>query len=167
MEKFKELVFIANKYLKNADHMIYMTYPIVKDVRLLIAIADNIDRAVKISINAFLHYELLYKRITNIPDQFENRLKLFENKCVTKYGFSSQDIRFAREIDDIMIKHKQSPVDFIKNNKFVISYGLYKLKTLDFDDVKNYVLKAKPFILKLNNILRNDPLIASGRRGGN
>jgi len=167
MEKFKELVFISSKYLKNADHMLYMTYPLVKDVKLLITISNNIDKAVKLSIMAFLRYDWLYKRIVKIPDDFDARLDLFKKISVNRYGFKLSDIDFAKEIDEIMVKHRQSPVEFIKNDKFVISYNTYKLKSIGYEDVKGYVLKAKPFILRLNNILRNDPLIASGRGRGN
>jgi hypothetical protein len=162
MEKFKQLVLEANKYFKNADHMLYMTYPIVKELRLLISIADNLDKSMKIAIDAVLRYEWIYKRIMRIPEDTRQKIELFERIGI-RHGFSKDDISFVIELDDIIRKHKQSPLEFIKDNRLVISYNNYKLKTLDSDAMKSYVSKAKTFILKLNNLLKNDPLIASGR----
>jgi hypothetical protein len=159
MEKFKELVTDANKYLRNADHILYMTYPLVKDVKLLINVLSNIDKAIKASVLAFLYYDWIYKRVISVPEGFEDRLDLFRKISVKRYEFSLSDIDLIKEINEIMEKHKASPVEFVKNNKFVICYNHYKTKTIEFEDVKKYYLKAKPFILRLNNILRNDQLI--------
>jgi hypothetical protein len=44
MEEFQELKKEARERLKNADHLITMTYPLVKDNRLLLAAIDNLSR---------------------------------------------------------------------------------------------------------------------------
>lgn len=163
MEKFKELVLEANKHLRNADHMLYMTYPLIKDVKLLVNVASNINKALRTCVFAFLYYDWVYKRIINVPTNFDERLDLFKRFSTKRYGFDLGDIQFIKEISEIMEKHKQSPVEFVKDNKFVICYNQYKIKTLDYDTIKSYFLKAKPFIVKLNNILKDDPLIGSGR----
>ena len=166
MEKLINLALLANKHMKNADHMVYMTYPLVKDVRLLISITDNIDKAIKLSIMAFLRYEWIYKRIIKIPEDFDKRVELFKKIGINRYGFRINDLEFVNEIDEIMVKHRQSPIEFIRNGKFMISYNNYKFKTIDYPVVKDYISKAKPFILRLNNIIQNDQLIDSRRWGG-
>ncbi|MCP3682530.1 MAG: hypothetical protein GY861_07545, partial [bacterium] len=42
MEKFQEAREKARKNINVADHMFCMTYPLVKDNRLLLAILENI-----------------------------------------------------------------------------------------------------------------------------
>ena len=146
MEKFKELVTSANKHLRNADHILYMTYPLVKDIKLLINVLGNIDKAIKTSVLAFLYYDWVYKRIISIPEDFESRLDLFRKISTKRYEFTLSDIDLIKEISEIIEKHKKSPVEFVKNNKFVICYNHYKIKTIEYEDVKKYYLKAKPFM---------------------
>ena len=45
MESVLNLVDRANKSLNTADHLTYMTYPLLKDVKLVITIIDNLYNA--------------------------------------------------------------------------------------------------------------------------
>ena len=159
MEKFRDLVLEANKALKLADHLLYVTYPLIKDNKLLISILENIDKSIKKAIDAFIRYDLIYKRIRSDPVSFREKLILFSKISFRRYDFKEDDFEFIEKIDDILRKHKESPVEFVRGDKFVICYDNYKTKILTVEEVKKYIFKAKPFILKLNNILQNDELL--------
>jgi hypothetical protein len=164
MEKFKNLVLEANKTLRLADHMLYVTYPLIKDNKLLVSILENIDKSIKKAIDAFIRYDLIYKRIRLNPESFRDKIILFSKISTRRYNFNEDDFDFIKKIDDIIKKHKESPVEFAKGDKFVICYNHYKTKILTFEDMKSYILKAKPFIVKLNNILQNDELLRRIKR---
>tara|TARA_Y100000310_G_scaffold320097_1_gene376150 strand:+ start:2509 stop:3003 length:495 start_codon:yes stop_codon:yes gene_type:complete len=163
MEKFKSLVLEANKSLKLADHMIYVTYPLIKDNKLLIHILENIDKSMKSAIDAFIRYDRIYKRIRANPQSFVEKVDIFSRISSKRYPFSQSDFDFIEEVDDLVRKHKESPVEFVKGDKFVICFDDYKTKILTLEKVKHMISKAKPFIFKLNNILSDERILRESK----
>ncbi len=159
MEKLKSLAFEANKSLKLADHLLHVTYPLAKDIKLLVSILGSIDKSVKYAIDAFIRYDQIYKRVRSDPDIYKEKLRLFSKISSIRYGFLQSDFDFLEEIDDIIKKHKESPIEFSRKDKFVICYNDYKTKEITLDYVKACFTKAKSFIVKLNYILDKDRLV--------
>ena len=164
MEKFRSIVLEANKRLKLADHMLYVTYPLVKDHKLLIHILENIDKSLKCSIDAYLRYDRIYKRINANPETFLEKINIFSKISSKRYFFTQSDFEFIQEIDDLIRKHKESPIEFVRGNKFVICSEDYKTRVLTAENVKNMISKAKPFIFKLNNILSHERLLRESKK---
>jgi len=72
MEQFQEAIQKANQKLKIADHMIFMTYPLVKDSKLLLSIIQNIFLALTNAMSSILYYERLFKKIPSFNDNFDS-----------------------------------------------------------------------------------------------
>jgi hypothetical protein len=159
MEKLKSLAFEANKSLRLADHLLHVTYPLAKDNKLLISILNSLDKSVKFAIDAFIRYDQIYKRVRSDPDTYREKLRLFSKISSIRYGFLQSDFDFLEEIDDIIKKHNESPIEFSRKDKFIICYNDYKTKELTLDYVKSGFVKAKSFIVKLNYILEKDRLV--------
>lgn len=148
-EKFQENLKDAIKNLQIADHITYVTYPLVNEKRLLLKIFDEIYKSIINCINAILNYEYLYKRITIYKDNNEN-LQTFLNKCAKKYDLTNEQIKEIKEIIEINKKHKQSAMEFIKKEKIVILSDNLKTQTLDIQKIKEYLLLAKELLMKTN-----------------
>ncbi|MCD4760175.1 hypothetical protein K8R33_04790 [archaeon] len=155
MQTFKKLTIEANRHLRLADHMTYVTYPMLKETKLLLSILMNIDKALKKALDAYLHYERLYKRISFFPDDFQTKLDIFQRSAGIRHDLR-QYPQLIKEIDSILKKHKESPVEFVKGDKLIICSQDYRTRTLQISDVKTYLIKAKPFIFRLSNILKED-----------
>lgn len=149
MDKFKKLVSKSNKYYKIADHLIYVTYQVVGEIKLLLTIAENLYRSCINAMNAFLHYERLYKRIMVLPVNFNERFHLFATKIKKRQGLSEEMVGVVRDLKNIMDKHKESAVEFARPGKYIISSNNYKLKTLDINLMKKYAFQVKHLISKL------------------
>ena len=167
MEKFRNLVFEANKHFKVADHMTYVSYNLIKDLKILLNIVENLDKSMRKGIEALLYLDYIYKRVSSYPEDFSLKLELFKKTCLIRYKIGTEQMLLFRELEEISAQHKKSPMEFVRNGKFVIcSNGYSNMKTLDIDTVKSYVLKAKVFILRLNNILKEkdaDDRFSKGR----
>jgi hypothetical protein len=155
MEEFRKLVLEANRKLRLADHMAYITYPMLKETKLLLTVLDNLDKSLKASLNAYLHYERLYKRISPYPDDLKTKLEIFERGPAKRYNLQNYS-KLIIEVNNILKKHKESPMAFVKKDKLVICNRDYRMKVLEIADAKNYLAKAKPFILMLSNILKEN-----------
>lgn len=153
MEGFTTRVRQAKLYFRTADHLTYVTYPLVRDTKLLLTIIHNLNRAAQKSMDAVLYYERLFKRIMNIPDDFELKFSLFKEKA-KRYGVNESTLRVIKELHYLMRVHKESPMEFTRNNKLVIcgDNGYRNLKMVGIDNVKNFVIAVRPLIEVLERV---------------
>ncbi len=147
MEKFLENLAKAEKILHAADHMIYVTFPLIKDKRLLIKIIEEIRDAITACITSILQREYIYKRIKLYKDPKAN-FKTFTEKCAPRYNIQNDEIKLILELFDFVEKHKQSPFEFIKNEKVVILSNNLKPKTLTAEKTKEFLTLAKNILKK-------------------
>src|SRR3989344_6420198 len=135
MEKFLEALVTAEKDLRTIDHMVYVTFPLIKDKRLLLKVMLDIKEVVTGCITSILQYEYLYKRINLYKDSREN-FKTFTEKCAPRYNINHNEIKMIMELFDFVEKHKESPFEFIKNDKVVILSNGMVPKTLSLEKTK-------------------------------
>jgi hypothetical protein len=156
MEKFQEAREKAKKNIKIADHMLGVTFPLVKDTKLLLAVIENIFLSYTNAIAAVLYYERLFKNVPVFHDTFESKLNMFRERCVEKFGFDKSYLTEVQDIRDIILEHRKSPVEFKRGDRFVICADNYRLKTISAADIKKYLDKAKVFIEAMDNIVSKD-----------
>lgn len=156
MEHFQIARDKAIKNLKVADYMTFMTYPLVKDNRLLLAIMENIFLALTNSMGAILHYDRLFKRVPPFSDTYESKYNLFRERCVQKYNLSSEYLKLMEEVKEIILQHKKSPVEFTRKDAFVICSDNYKIRTITIEKIKDYISKTKRFVKDMQTITSKD-----------
>jgi hypothetical protein len=147
--KFQEQFEEAVRCLKIADHMTYVTLPLVNEKRLLIKIFDEIYKSILNCINAVLNYEFLYKRI-KLYKSVEDNFSTFTEKCAKNYSLDNLQIKKIKKIFEINKQHKQSAMEFVKKDKVVILNDNLKTQILNLEIIKDYLLLAKEFVMKIN-----------------
>jgi len=153
-EKFIESLDKASSVLKTADHMLYMTYPLIKEKRLLLKILNETYQAVLNIVNAILQYEYLYKRIQLYKSAKDN-FSVFKNQCAPRFQISPEQVSKIREIFELIEKHKNSPFEFVRNDKVVIMTNALKTDTVTIEKMKSYILLTKDLLRKADTIIRN------------
>jgi len=140
--------------LKVADHLVGTTYPLVKEPKLLVSVIENISQALELTITAILEYERDLKNIPKYDDTFTGKLEMFRRKVMTKHDIGSDVLDFVLDVRKTLEHHKNSTVEFTKKDKFVISDNDYNVKTLEIDDVKKTLSKAKRHVEELFKIIK-------------
>jgi len=153
MEKFKELIQKANRAIKTADHLTYMTFPLVNDTRLLITIVENIHSAVINSMDALLYYDWLFKRISQLPQDFRSRLEIFKGFSIPRYNISRENVALIQDMEAIINHRNKSPMEFVRRDHLVLCTKDYNMRTINFLKVKGYTNQAKSFVKKVNSII--------------
>lgn len=148
MEKFLENLAAAEKTIKSADHMAYVTFPLVKDKRLLLKVLQEIKNAVTLCINSVLQYEYMYKRISLYKDPGSN-FRTFVEKCAPKYNINQNELDLIMELFDFIKKHNESPFEFAKDNKVIILSNGLKPKTLTLEKIKEFLILSKTILKKV------------------
>jgi len=145
----------ANLSLNRADHMIYMTYPLVTDNKLMISILEHLNSSVNSAMDAVLYYERMYKRVEIFPDNFEVKFDIFKEKCASQYNIDRGIIVLIEDLRKISNERKKSKMEFVKQEKYVICTNNYATKILTIDKLKEYLNTGKVFLRKVNLILKN------------
>lgn len=130
----------AARRIQVADHMLTMTYPLVNDPKLLIAVLSNIVKSMDENILKTLHRE-------NIPfnDTEQGRLTAYKRYLSRKLKVPQETLRAYEEMQATLKEHAESPLAFRRNEKFVICNEGYKLRTLTPATAKKYIVLAKTF----------------------
>jgi len=151
MEKYEESLEKAGKAIETADHMIYVTYPLIKEKKLLLRILDEIYQGLLAVINAILQYEYAYKRISLYNNSRDN----FQTFREISLGYKISEDQLSRiiEIFKLAERHKKSPFEFSKGEKIVIMSDGMKTDTLTLDSVKFFLLETKDILRKARDVI--------------
>ena len=155
MQEISDYLNKANKLIRTADHLTYVTYPLIKDNKLIITITENLADAMTNAINALLHYDKYYKRITYLPEDFRSRLEIFKLNCAPRYNISTIYLTLIRDLKDLQEARKKASMEFIRKDEYVITEKNFNIKTLTYQKAKDYVNLSKAFFDKVNFILKN------------
>ena len=145
MERFQQSLKESIKHLQIADHMAYVTFPLVNDRRLLLKIFEEIYKSIIFSIDTAVDIEKLEKKEIN-----EDFVIAFLNKYSNKYNLSNEKINKISEIMELNKKHKKSAMEFVRKDKIIIMSNNLGIHALNINDIKDYLSLAKEIIMKIN-----------------
>jgi len=152
MEKFLENLQEAETKIQIADHMLYVTFPLLKDKKLLLKILQDTKIAISKCINSILQYEYLYKKIKLYNDPKTN-FRTFQEKSSKRYNISEQEIKLILELFDIVEEHKKSSMEFMKNEKIIILSPSLQQKTITIEQVKEFLTLSKNILKKIQQTI--------------
>ena len=136
--------------------MLTMTYPLVQDPKLLVAVLENIFLGITNVIGSLLYFERMNKRIPPFHNTFESKFNTFKMRCVDRYGINREYLKFISEIMEIIFENRKSPVTFSRKNNFVICTDNYRIKTLTYSEIRGFLEKAKVFIQEICSIIEKN-----------
>lgn len=148
-----DLLERANKALRVADHLAYVTYPLIKDTKLVMTILENINNALRLSTEAVVEYDRVFKRISEKPEDFPSLFETFKMSSVPRYNIEREHVALIGEVAGIMEQRKKSPIEFVRRDKIVICTDKFRTKTVDYDRIKDYLNKSKKLMLKINHVV--------------
>ncbi len=71
-------------------------------------------------------------------------------------------IPFLLKVNELFERHKASPVEFTKNNSFIICDDNYTLRAVTANDLKQFIDDAKQFYQETDKITRiNEEIFAN------
>jgi len=153
MEKFLEYLSEAQKITRACDHMIYISFPLIKDKNLLIKILIELKKAIAYSINSILQYEYIFKKIKLYKDSKTN-FETFMQKSSKRFEINKEEIKKILEIFEIVEFHKKSPIQFPKNNKIIILSENMNHKTISLEKIKEFLILTKQILKKIEQKIK-------------
>jgi hypothetical protein len=146
MEKWTENLAKAKYHFKIAENMTYITFSLLKENRLIIKILNELYESSNYLITSLLQYEYSLKKIKLSKDPLLN-LEIFQTKVAPKY-FAQEDSTKLIKIFELNKKHRQSPVEFVRKDKFVMLLG-DRYETLTILEIKEFLSVLKKMLTKI------------------
>lgn len=153
METVRSLAREANQFFNTADHLLYVTYPLINDTKLLMVIINNIYSSMFKGMQSIVRYDKIYKRIPPVGDDFYSVFEVFKTKCGPRYNFPREYSVLVLDINNLLHERAQSPIEFRRRDNFVIASQDYKLRAINLNKVKDYLIASKGFINRLNEVI--------------
>jgi len=161
MEKFAEYSNKALKAYQTADHLVHMTYQVVQDPKIMLLATTHLHEAFENAISALLYYDYYFKRISTFPEKFSEKLDIFSRVTCRKYNIPREVIQVIMDVHNIFLDHKSSEMEFRRKNNFIIASKNYRLRTVNSEKLKNFLISSKPLLNKVSEVKRlNDKRIS-------
>jgi len=146
-EKFMLNLEEASKNLQSADHIVYITYHLLKEKKLLLNALEKTYEAVIQTINAILQYDYLWKRIKLYSDPKDN-FDTFTRKCASRYSITKEEIEQITALFKLIEMHKKSPMEFLRRERVVLMSENLNTAVIDIENVKSYIRIARSILQK-------------------
>jgi hypothetical protein len=157
-EMHKDLLQQARKQIELADHMLYVTYPLVQEMKFLLSIMERVTCAARLALQSMLEYEYYYKRLDAYNKTFVSEISIYKNKIEQKYKMDVRYFRLFQKLMDIQKFDKESIFKFKKGDKYILSTSEYSMSVLDLDLVKKCSNRTKKFVADVTRIVQTESL---------
>jgi hypothetical protein len=148
----------ANRQVQIADHLLSVTYPMVKDPKLLMSIVEHCRRAVEDAAEAVVEHHVQGGEY-ELPSHVKHGTKhdsiaAFADLLKVRRPAIAQGQEAVQLCHDLRLtlqQHKESPTTFIRDEKLVIAgEGFSFLKELSAPELKRSLSILKQFVHAAN-----------------
>ena len=151
MHESTHLLHNAKRSFINADHMVFMTYPALKEPKLLTASIKSIEEALRSGMQALVNYDRHRKRIP--PGTPGKDFALFQRYCLKRYNFPKELMQTFTDIKTLQTARKKSPIEFTRKGKVIICSEDYTMKVIDEKMIKSYLRVTRNFLEQVEGII--------------
>ena len=139
--------------MHTADHLLSITYPLVRDNRLLLTAVDNLHVAARSLMASLLHYEEAFKRVPHFRDEHDSMLYWFRSRCMPNYKLGSDYGVVIDELNSLVSEHKASAVEFSRKDSFIICSDNYSIKKVTLAQLKSYAGILKRMLMDVEGVV--------------
>lgn len=143
----------AEKAINIADHIIYITNPLLNDKRLLIKALDCLYESLNYIINSLLENETYWKRI-ELSKNYQEDISIFFEKIAPKLNLEDKHIKTIKEIINLNKFHKKSPMEFMREKRVIILSEDLSTKKIDPEELKKHLVYTKEILIKAKNLIK-------------
>lgn len=152
MEKFLLNLQKADNSIRVLDHIVYVSFPLIKDKKILLKVLLEVQGIFVRLINSVLHYEYLYERV-RLSSNSKMNFRNFKLKCALRYGLSENDICLIDNLFELVEFHKKSSMDVFKEGKVFIFSDNMNSKSFSLEEIKAFLNLSKRFLVNIKKVM--------------
>ncbi len=146
MTKYLDALQRARFQYDAAFHLLSVTYPMVKDPKLLIGILSNIQISMEAAMEAILVYERQLQLVPHYLDNFQSRFNTFRYKSVRRNKIDQQLVDTMETIQSLLDLHRQSQIEFRKDDRLIILDQDFHVQQLTLLNIREFLTHNQTFI---------------------
>ena len=149
MTEYNEKFINIEKKLAITTHLTSNVFPMFKNKRILLRALEEIRNSISECITIILHVEYTRNEIKLYKDPGKN----FESfsTCAKKYLIERGEVRAIEEIFRTVKEHKESTMEFLREDKIIILSENMKQNLINLDKIKSFLIVAKKILIKTKN----------------
>jgi hypothetical protein len=144
-----DLISEAHQKLKQADHMVSVTYPLLKEPKLLLSNLDNLFQGVSLAMKAVLQFERSRRTLPLFGEGFASQFNVFATRIVPQYDINKKYVQFIAHLKEFVDHHKKSAVEFRRKESYVMASDDYDIKALTPELIKEQIAFARAFVSEM------------------
>lgn len=144
----------AQRYYDVAFHLRAVTFPLVKDHKLLMGVLQNVFNSIEQAMSALLSYERQLQLVPNYYDDFQSKFNTFRYRCMRRNNISPEFAITIQELKELIELQKRTPMQFQRGNRLVLSDKNYQLKVISIADIDGFLSKNKEFLGLIDTAIR-------------
>ncbi|MBI5871479.1 hypothetical protein HZB88_00130 [archaeon] len=142
----------AKREHQRADHIVYMTYPLIKETKLLGYAIEGTYKAALKAVEALIRHEQEYKRLPAGRFDAELGIQAFREHCMQRYKFDRKLLNTLLELKMLSSMRAQSPIEFSKREQFIICTKEYQTRIIELQKVKQYLNDVRELMTNVEAI---------------
>jgi len=156
MENYQELINKAQKEIDSSDHLLFVTYNIVKDSKFVFSVTNQLIDAVKYALEALLEFERKSKLIEPYPKQFNFMVETFKKKVAERREFEEKTLIFLNKLVSMEQTIDSSSLNFRRGDTYVLADEDFGTQSIELQTIKSYFSSAQEFVSKVGDIIEQD-----------
>jgi hypothetical protein len=156
MGNYHELINKAQKEINSSDHLLFVTYNIVKDSKFVFSVTNQLIDAVKYALEALLEFERKSKLIEPYPKQFNFMVEIFKKKVSERREFDKRTLIFLTKLVVMEQTINTSSLHFRRGDTYVLADEEFGTQAIELQTIKSYFSSAQEFVTKVGDIIEQD-----------
>lgn len=148
-----DLLDQARKELIIADHMLYVTFPLVKEKTLFLNSLEHVNLAIKFMVKAFLEREEKMKNISRLPKNEVFLINFFTKEYEARLGLNKKTLEAITLLPKLVDAKNRKQYFFESNRDYFIIKEGFGTRRIEFQKIKDFLNEAKKLYKKISDDL--------------
>ena len=136
-----------------AFHVLKVSYPMLKDHKLLMGILLNLLQSTEYAVDAILEYEKQLKLVSAYPENFNGKIDFFRSKSTKRNNIPPTIVTTMMKMKELVDLQKESPIEFSRGNRYVLSKRDYQLHSISIVELEDFANQTKQLLSSMQEII--------------
>ncbi|MBI1968338.1 hypothetical protein HYS49_00345, partial [Candidatus Woesearchaeota archaeon] len=144
----------AQQHLNAARHLLHVTFPALKDAKLLTGVVGQLFTAGEAAMDAWLLSERQLRLVPPFGNTFTSKFAVFRSSARRNH-MDAAHAGLLEELKELVELQKTCPTEFRRSDSYVFATERFRLRTVAKKEVDGYYARTKAFLADVKILLQN------------
>lgn len=154
MDRHDECIRAAKQSITVAEHVLKITYPLVKETKLLLSALEQIHKVHTSLLQGVLTYERELRTIPPFHANFESMWNVMSLRLAKKYSPTGDELDLLKKVEQTIKFHKDAAVAFERKGDLVLASDEYVIQRITPEFVQQTLNKTQIVLSKWTGLLK-------------